>query len=362
MVLCTEKVRAFALKRAHFFLCLGGTVLIRLQDVGKIYRSKRGSVEAVVNVDLSIERGEIFGIIGYSGAGKSTLIRLLNMLEAPTSGSIQIDGVEMTTLKPKELRGVRKNVSMVFQHFNLLWSRTVEENIMFPLELGGYPKARRKERVAELIQLVGLDGREGAYPSQLSGGQKQRVGIARALASNPDVLLCDEATSALDPKTTDSILELLVDINKKLKLTIVLITHEMHVIQKICHREAGKIVEQGPVAEVFRHPKQAMTKEFVKQLTSPSENELTFAKLRERYPTGKIVQLTFVGSTAESPILAEVMKDSNLLFNIIGGNVGQTQDGALGTLFIQLLGSEQEAQVVIAKLQASDVEVEVDHR
>ncbi|MCT4792916.1 methionine ABC transporter ATP-binding protein, partial [Exiguobacterium artemiae] len=151
--------------------------MIRLQDVGKIYRSKRGSVEAVVNVDLSIERGEIFGIIGYSGAGKSTLIRLLNMLEAPTSGSIQIDGVEMTALKPKELRGVRKNVSMVFQHFNLLWSRTVEENIMFPLELGGYPKARRKERVAELIQLVGLDGREGAYPSQLSGGQKQRVGI-----------------------------------------------------------------------------------------------------------------------------------------------------------------------------------------
>jgi len=340
--------------------------VIRLQDVGKIYRSKRGAVEAVANVDLTIERGEIFGIIGYSGAGKSTLIRLLNMLEAPTSGSIQIDGVEMTSLKPKELRGVRKNVSMVFQHFNLLWSRTVEENIMFPLELGGFPKARRKERVAELIQLVGLDGREGAYPSQLSGGQKQRVGIARALASNPDVLLCDEATSALDPKTTDSILELLVDINQKLKLTIVLITHEMHVIQKICHRvavmEAGKIVEQGPVAEVFRHPKQAMTKEFVKQLTSPSENELTFAKLRERYPTGKIVQLTFVGSTAESPILAEVMKDSPVLFNIIGGNVGQSQEGALGTLFIQLIGESDATQAVITKLQASDVEVEVDHR
>lgn len=340
--------------------------MIRLQDVGKIYRSKRGAVEAVANVDLTIERGEIFGIIGYSGAGKSTLIRLLNMLEAPTSGSIQIDGVEMTSLKPKELRGVRKNVSMVFQHFNLLWSRTVEENIMFPLELGGFPKAHRKERVAELIQLVGLDGREKAYPSQLSGGQKQRVGIARALASNPDVLLCDEATSALDPKTTDSILELLVDINEKLKLTIVLITHEMHVIQKICHRvavmEAGKIVEQGPVAEVFRHPKQAMTKEFVKQLTSPSENELTFAKLRGRYPTGKIVQLTFVGSTAESPILAEVMKDSPVLFNIIGGNVGQSQEGALGTLFIQLIGETEATQAVITKLQASDVEVEVDHR
>ncbi|WP_114570181.1 methionine ABC transporter ATP-binding protein [Exiguobacterium flavidum] len=340
--------------------------MIRLQNLAKVYKTRHGAINAVTDVDLTIERGEIFGIIGYSGAGKSTLIRLLNMLETPTSGSIQIDGVEMTTLKPKELRGVRKNVSMVFQHFNLLWSRTVEENIAFPLELAGYPKAKRAERVAELVQLVGLDGREKNYPSQLSGGQKQRVGIARALASNPDVLLCDEATSALDPKTTDSILDLLVDINQKLGLTIVLITHEMHVIQKICHRvavmEGGKIVEQGPVLQVFRHPEQPITREFVKQLTTPNENELTFSHLRERYPTGRIVQLTFVGTSAESPILAEVMKDADVLFNIIGGSVSQTQDGAIGTLFVQLIGEADKADHSIAKLRENGVEVEVDER
>jgi len=241
-----KSARVCSKTRALFYL--GGTVVIRLQDVGKIYRSKRGAVEAVANVDLTIESGEIFGIIGYSGAGKSTLIRLLNMLEAPTSGSIQIDGVEMTSLKPKELRGVRKNVSMVFQHFNLLWSRTVEENIMFPLELGGFPKAHRKERVAELIQLVGLDGREKAYPSQLSGGQKQRLAIARVFLKNPPILILDEATSALDLESEAMIQDSLARLAKG--RTTFTVAHRLSTIT-----DADKIVviENGQITEIGTH-------------------------------------------------------------------------------------------------------------
>ena len=218
--------------------------MIELQNITKVYKTKNGELTAVDNVNLSIKQGEIFGIIGYSGAGKSTMIRLLNGLEKPTSGSVMVNGNEISKATGSKLREARQKISMIFQHFNLLWSRTVEENIAFPLEIAGVPKAERAKRVEELIDLVGLSGRGKAYPSQLSGGQKQRVGIARALANNPEVLLCDEATSALDPETTDSILELLLAINKRIGLTIVLITHEMHVIRKICHRvavmEAGK--------------------------------------------------------------------------------------------------------------------------
>lgn len=241
--------------------------MITLRQLSKIFRTKKDEITAVDNVDLSIREGEIFGIIGYSGAGKSTLIRLLNMLERPSTGDVIVAGKEMSTLRGKALRQARQDIGMVFQHFNLLWSRTVFENISFPLEIAKVPKEERIKRVNELIELVGLSDRAHAYPSELSGGQKQRVGIARALANDPKVLLCDEATSALDPKTTDSILDLLVDINQKLGITIVLITHEMYVIRKICHRvavmEDGKIVEQGNVLDVFRHPKQRITQEFV---------------------------------------------------------------------------------------------------
>ena len=249
--------------------------MINLQNVSKIYRSKHGDVNAVQDVTLTIKKGEIFGIIGYSGAGKSSLIRLLNGLEQPTSGTVEVAGRKISEIKGKKLRKARQEISMIFQHFNLLWSRTVRDNIAFPLEIAGVSKAKRLERVAELIKLVGLEGKENAYPSQLSGGQKQRVGIARALANNPKVLLCDEATSALDPQTTDSILGLLSDINERLGLTIVLITHEMHVIRKICHRvavmENGKVVEEGDVLNVFIKPKEEMTKRFVQQVTEPVE-------------------------------------------------------------------------------------------
>jgi D-methionine transport system ATP-binding protein len=242
--------------------------MIVLSNVCKTFDSAQGGVVAVDDVNLTVEAGQIYGIIGYSGAGKSTLIRLLNGLETPSSGSIQVEGFDIAGAEGNALRQARLKISMVFQHFNLLWSRTVSQNIAFSMQIAGVPKAQIKPRVAELVALVGLQGREDAYPSQLSGGQKQRVGIARALANNPGVLLCDEATSALDPQTTDSILDLLLDINRKLNLTIVLITHEMHVVRKICHRvavmENGRIVEEGPVIDVFTRPQQPITQQFVK--------------------------------------------------------------------------------------------------
>ena len=237
--------------------------MIVLSNISKVFDNGKVALTAVDNVNLTIAQGQIYGIIGYSGAGKSTLIRLLNGLEKPSSGSVTINGQNISAAKGEALRQARLKISMVFQHFNLLWSRTVSENIAFSMQIAGVPKADIKARVAELIELVGLKGREHAYPSQLSGGQKQRVGIARALANRPDVLLCDEATSALDPQTTDQILDLLLDINRRFRLTIVLITHEMHVVRKICDRvavmENGKVVEEGDVLSVFTHPQQTQT-------------------------------------------------------------------------------------------------------
>jgi D-methionine transport system ATP-binding protein len=337
--------------------------MITLQSVKKIYKSKSGSVTAVDGVNLDIKPGEIFGIIGYSGAGKSSLIRLLNGLETPTEGSISVAGHEITRAKGSKLRKARQEISMIFQHFNLLWSRTVIENIEFPLEIIGVPKKERLKRVEELVKLVGLEGRERAYPSQLSGGQKQRVGIARALASNPKVLLCDEATSALDPQTTDSILDLLVDINERLGLTIVLITHEMHVIRKICHRvavmEAGKIVEQGHVLDVFRKPEKPITQRFVKQVTEPEETKETIEHLLDQYPNGKVIQLTFVGDAAERPLMTNLIRNFNLNVNILQGKISQTQSGSYGTLFIHVDGDTSEIDKAIDYIHSEQVEVEV---
>ncbi|MCM3585071.1 methionine ABC transporter ATP-binding protein [Mesobacillus maritimus] len=337
--------------------------MISIKDVIKTYHSKGGAVKAVDHVNLEINEGEIFGVIGYSGAGKSTLIRMLNGLEIPTTGSINVAGREVSKIKGAKLRKARQEISMIFQHFNLLWSRTVADNIAFPLEIAGVPKPKRDQRVKELIQLVGLDGREKAFPSQLSGGQKQRVGIARALANNPQVLLCDEATSALDPQTTDSILELLVDINKRLGLTIVLITHEMHVIRKICHRvavmEAGKIVESGPVLEVFKNPKQPITKRFVQQVTEPEETRDTIDHLLDRFPHGQVVQLTFVGEAAEQPLITELIRQYELTVNILQGKISQTQHGSYGTLFIHLDGDEREVEKAISYISSQGVGMEV---
>ncbi|PLT28080.1 methionine ABC transporter ATP-binding protein [Peribacillus deserti] len=340
--------------------------MITLSNVSKIYKSKlknSAQIKAVDNIELQVAQGEIFGIIGYSGAGKSTLIRMLNGLETPSAGTISVAGREISKIKGAELRKARQEISMIFQHFNLLWSRTVRENISFPLEIAGVSKLERQNRVDELIKLVGLEGREDAYPSQLSGGQKQRVGIARALANNPKVLLCDEATSALDPQTTDSILDLLQDINTRLGLTIVLITHEMHVIRKICHRvavmENGKVVEMGNVLDVFKRPQAQITKRFVQQVTEPEETKETIEHLLENYPNGKVIQLSFVGDSAEQPLITQLIRTFNLEVNILQGKISQTQSGSYGTLFIHLDGSEAEMDKALEYIKASHVGVEV---
>lgn len=337
--------------------------MIQLQNLTKIFDTGKGSLTAVDQVDFNIDSREIFGIIGYSGAGKSTLIRLLNGLEKPTSGSVIINDQNITAITGSKLRKARQKVSMIFQHFNLLWSRTVQENIEFPLEIAGVQKNKRQQRVKELVELVGLTGRESAYPSQLSGGQKQRVGIARALANEPEVLLCDEATSALDPETTDAILDLLVDINKRLGLTIVLITHEMHVIQKICHRvavmEGGAVVELGDVLDVFQSPKQEITKRFVSQVTDTEDTQETIKHLRELYPTGELVKLIFVGDKTEQPILTKLIRTHPVEVNIVQGNISQTQRGAYGTLILQIKGTAQEISEAMEFLDEEKVKTEV---
>lgn len=338
--------------------------MIKIQNVTKLFSiGLRDKLKAVDSVSVDIEPGEIFGVIGYSGAGKSTLIRMLNGLEVPTEGSITVGDQEISAIKGAQLRKARHEIGMIFQHFNLLWSRTVRENIAFPLEIAGVPKHQRLERVNELITLVGLEGRGDAYPSQLSGGQKQRVGIARALANNPKVLLCDEATSALDPQTTDSILDLLVDINKKLNLTIVLITHEMHVIQKICHRvavmEKGQVVELGDVLDVFKNPQQDITKRFVQQLTNPDDTAEAIEHLLQKYQTGHVVKLTFVGDDAEKPVVNQLIRNLDFDINIIQGQISQTQKGSYGTLFLHIDGDAAQLKQAIEFLNQRRVGVEV---
>lgn len=334
--------------------------MIVLDQIKKIFNTNSGRVTAVDSVNLSIQKGEIFGIIGYSGAGKSTLIRMLNLLERPTEGTVTIDGKDLTQISSKELRLARQQIGMVFQHFNLLWSRTVFENIAFSLEIAGVNKDKIKPRVLELIQLVGLSGKEDNYPSQLSGGQKQRVGIARALANNPKVLLCDEATSALDPQTTDEILDLLVQINKKYNLTIVLITHEMHVIQKICHHvaimESGRIVEQGDVLTVFSNPQHPVTERFVKQVASEDDSIETVEHLIKKFPKGKIVLLKYLKEKAEQPFITNVIRNYQVDINIIQGKVVQTQEGGYGSLYVQLTGLE----IIPALNYLKEVGVEVE--
>ncbi|WP_270179918.1 methionine ABC transporter ATP-binding protein [Alkalihalobacillus sp. CinArs1] len=336
--------------------------MIELKGIKKTFFAASGPVEAVKNTDLTIEKGEIFGVIGYSGAGKSTLIRMLNLLERPTEGSVTVDDKALSKLNNKELRLARQEIGMIFQHFNILWSRTVKENIAFPLEISGVPKEKRKARVDELINLVGLSGREDAYPSQLSGGQKQRVGIARALANNPKVLLCDEATSALDPKTTDSILDLLKKINKELGLTIVLITHEMHVIRKICHRvavmEGGSVVEEGPVLDIFHHPKQPITRDFVNQLSEPEEMKESISHLTEG-AEGTLVQFTFVKGATGSPLVTKLIREFQIEVNIIQGKVTHTQDGPYGKLSVLLKGEQSAIDKALSYAREQKVEVEV---
>ena len=337
--------------------------MIRVENVSKTYTGKQGTVEAVKDVSLEISRGEIFGVIGFSGAGKSTLIRLLNGLETVTSGHIYINEKDITTLKRKELLKERQKIAMIFQHFNLLWSRTVEENIAFSLEIAGVPKAERKAKVAELIDLVGLTGREKSYPSQLSGGQKQRVGIARALANDPEVLLCDEATSALDPKTTKDILKLLVEINQELGLTIVLITHEMHVVRQICHRvavmEEGRVVESGEVIEVFKNPQQPITKQFVGEERVDDEIDEVFNHLSTSLRPGVAVRIQYLGDRTGDAVLSEAIRKLDATVSILQAKVNITQKGILGSMIILIEEESSKAEEVIEYLKQAEIIVEV---
>ncbi len=340
--------------------------LIEFKDVSKTFATEKGNVTAIKDVNMKIEDGEIFGIVGYSGAGKTTLIRMLNGLETPTTGVVEVNGTKISELDRNALRKKRHKIGMIFQHFNLLWSRTVRKNIEFPLEIAKISKADRQKKSEELIKLVGLEGKEDAYPSELSGGQKQRVGVARALANDPEILLSDEATSALDPQTTDEVLDLLMDINKRLGITIVLITHEMHVIRKICEHVAvldgGKIIESGQVLDVFKHPQQPITKRFVysEAAPSPEDTNVVVEQLLKEYPNGKIIQLTFHGNQANLPIVSEIIhKFPKIRISIIEGNIHQTHEGAIGSLFLQLIGDEGDINGALDYLKTMRVETEV---
>lgn len=340
--------------------------MIVLKNIEKVYNGPQGPVAALKAIDLNIEKGEIFGIIGKSGAGKSTLIRCINMLERPTSGQVLVDGQDLTQLNEAGLRKARKEISMIFQHFNLLSSRTVFENVAFPLELIGKSKAEIKETVLPLLELVDLADKQDQYPSQLSGGQKQRVGIARALASRPKVLLCDEATSALDPQTTHAILSLLKDINQKFGITIVLITHEMQVIKDICHKvaviEDGHIVEEGPVIDVFTNPQSATTQDFISTLEKNNLDELLSDKTISKAPVANsnmLVQLSFIGSSTDEPVIASLIRQFDVNASILYGNIDHIGGTPYGTLVLEVSGHDQKLQQALAFLKQKDLKIEV---
>ncbi|WP_232699902.1 methionine ABC transporter ATP-binding protein [Brevibacillus daliensis] len=334
--------------------------MIKLTNIVKEFKNRFGTFTALNGVDLDIQKGDIYGIIGYSGAGKSTLVRMINLLETPTSGEVLVGDTHLHKLTARDLRKARRKIGMVFQHFNLLWSRTVLENVALPLEIAGVPKSEHKERVNQLLDLVGLTDKADMYPSQLSGGQKQRIGIARALANNPDVLLCDEATSALDPKTTDSILDLLKDINSKLGLTIVLITHEMHVIEKICDKvavmESGRVIEAGEVVEVFSHPKTTTTKEFLNQVSGTEQISDEFLSgLGE----GAVLRCTFLGGSAGQTVISRMITDLGVQVNILQGQIKRLKEVAFGTLYVQIQGDVDAEAKAVAYLKKNGVIVNV---
>ena len=332
--------------------------MIELRAIRKSYQVAGAAVVALKEIDLTIASGEIFGIIGHSGAGKSTLIRLINLLERPGSGRIWIDQVDLTALDDAALRLQRRKIGMIFQHFNLLASQTAAENIAFPLRLAGMKDpATIKERVDELLARVGLTAHADKYPSQLSGGQKQRVGIARALANRPSILLCDEATSALDPQTTASVLELLAEINRELKLTIVLITHEMDVVRRVCDRvavlDAGRMVEHGPVADVFLRPQHPTTRRFVDEALP---EEASAEQTRYAQVPGKLLRLSFRGEATWSPTLGQVTRQTGVDFNILAGRIDRIKDLPYGQLTLAMQGAGVDEALGLLREAGIDVE------
>jgi D-methionine transport system ATP-binding protein len=339
--------------------------MIEIKNLRKIYAASGQEVLALDDVSLTVKKGEIFGIIGLSGAGKSTLIRCINMLEKPTRGSIKVDGHEITSLGKADLRLARQKIGMIFQQFNLLASRTVFDNVMFPLEIAKVPRPEANKRVQELLELVGLTGKAGMYPGQLSGGQKQRVGIARALANGPKLLLSDEATSALDPQTTRSILKLLKDINRKLNLTILLITHDMNVIKEVCDRVAvidnSRIVEIGDVLNVFSNPQTPTSHSFVNAVISkevPAELLHSTAE-QNGETTTRLVRVSFIGASAGKPLISSMIRRYDIEVNIIYGNIDRIKDTPFGNLTLELLGKPALLDEALEYLRGQGLEIEV---
>lgn len=333
--------------------------MIQIENLSKEFTNGNKKLHAVKNVSLKIKKGEIFGIIGLSGAGKSTLIRCINRLEEPTNGKIFIDGVDITSLDKENLRLTRKNIGMIFQHFNLLSQKTVFDNIAFPLQLEGQSKSQIEKRVDELLEYVELTDKKYNYPSQLSGGQKQRVAIARAIANNPKILLSDEGTSALDPSTTKSILSLLNKIRKELNLTIVMITHQMEVVKEICDRVAimdnGQVIEENTVENLFKQPKTKIANNFINSLQENVEDEI----INPKDFKGKIIRLSYLGESAKMPIISKVIKEFSIDVNILSGNINKLQANNVGHLVLEFIGNDTEINRAISYLKNENVHVEV---
>lgn len=338
--------------------------MIELQNISQVFEGADGPVHALNDVSISVKAGEIFGIIGRSGAGKSSLVRVINLLNRPSTGTVRVAGKELTALSAEDLRAARREIGMIFQHFNLLSSRTVYDNVALPLELAGVSKPEIKKRVLALLDLVGLSDQKDRYPAQISGGQKQRVGIARALASEPKVLLSDEATSALDPETTRSILDLLKRINKELGLTVVLITHQMEVIKQVCDRvtvlEAGKAVEVGRVLDVFLRPQHSVTRAMIGDIIAQDLPVGVRDRIRVKMQEGKhrLYRFAFSDTSVDQPLISEAIRRYELDFNILHGQIDELQGHAFGSLAV-LVGGES-SQVVDAVKYLSDRGVVVE--
>ncbi|WP_422124472.1 methionine ABC transporter ATP-binding protein [Planococcus sp. X10-3] len=336
--------------------------MIEFKQVTKTYQSGKEDVHALNGIDLTVETGEIYGVIGFSGAGKSSLIRTVNLLERPSSGHVLINGKDISKLSASEIRKTRKDIGMIFQHFNLLNSKTVFHNIAMPLILANTPKNQIKEQVKELLDFVGLADQAEKYPDQLSGGQKQRIGIARALATNPSFLLCDEATSALDPQTTQSILELLRRINREYNITILLITHEMGVIREICDKvavlEAGKVIEQGSVFEIFTNPQQPTTQRFVRSVMNDELPESLLKKIRDPNQNHTIYRIQFIGASVGQPLMSRISREYNLDLNVLFGNITELQGEPYGNLIVEFNGPAREIQKALADIRLSKVQAE----
>ena len=368
--------------------------MIKLENIDVTFTQGKKVVKAVRNVSVNVEPGDIYGIIGYSGAGKSTLVRTINLLQRPTSGKVEVNGIDLLKLKPNELRDTRKKIGMIFQHFNLMNTLSVFDNVAFPLKKAKKPKVEEpqesakafdsntgensepklvkltkkeiKEKVDALLQLVGLEDKANSYPSQLSGGQKQRVAIARALANDPDVLLCDEATSALDPKTTYSILELLKKVNEQLGITIVIITHEMQVVKEICNKvavmENGEVIEQGTVLDIFTNPQRNLTKDFIDTATHINkgiETVLSHEQLLNLKEGDYLVKISFVGASTGEPLITKLSTQFQVAANILFANVEIIQETPVGTLLVGLSGENESIESALSYIKGQGVSIDV---